>query len=226
VVIPCRNDHTPLAACLASLEEFICSGDPVVVVDAGGDGDEKASAMAHWPSAVYLHSPDSRRGYAIGRGITWLLNSASVDVLLICHADMRLQPGTRQKMLGGLGLQPRCQWGFLGHRIEDRRVRFRLLECGNNLRGALLHIPYGDQAMFAGTDLLARAGGFPLQPVMEDIELSLRLRQLKAAMWIHSPVMINNRHWSKGVCKATARNWLCAAHYISERRHRLRECLG
>lgn len=216
VVIPCRGDHALLEPCLESLREFTRAGDQIVVVD--GDADPRTGRIAQLKGTACLHSPDSQRGAAIARGVTWLLRHHAIDVLLVCHTDMILQPGTRPKLLQKLANQAPGQWGLLGHRIDDSRFKFRLLEWGNRLRAVLLHVPYGDQAMFVGVALLARAGGWPCQPVMEDLELSLRLRNLRAAIFIDAPVTISARHWAGGVCRATIRNWSLAAGYVLTRR--------
>lgn len=215
IVIPCRGDQAFLSGCLASLKDFSSAGDVVIVVD--GDADQAVARLARSGGAVYLSRPNSRRGHAIGCGIQWILHRAAADILLLCHADMVLPAGSRTRLLDKLGAQARCRWGLLGHHINDRRLRFRLLELGNHWRGVALSLPYGDQAMFVGVDLLARAGGWPFQPELEDLELSLRLRQWMAATFVNAPVAIGTRHWTKGICRTTIRNWMLAARYTLSR---------
>lgn len=216
IVIPCRGDQAFLPGCLASLKDFSIAGDRVIVVD--GDADQDVARLAISVGAVYLSRPNSRRGHAIGCGVEWILHRAAADILLLCHADMVLPAGSRTRLLEKLGAQARCRWGLLGHHINDKRLRFRLLELGNHLRGVALSIPYGDQAMFVGVDLLARAGGWPLQPELEDLELSLRLRQWMAATFVNAPVAIGSRHWTNGICRTTIGNWILAARYALTRR--------
>ncbi len=218
VVIPCRGDRSLLAACLASLAPFVHADDAVVVVDANVEADNAVSLITQLNDVFYHHSTDVRRGAAIAAGVTWLLHEQSIDLILICHADMILHHAARAGLLTTLGAHTRTRWGCLGHRIIDHRLRFRLLEWGNRFRGTVLNIPYGDQAMFVGVDLLMQAGGWPPQPVLEDLELSLRLRDLTVATFIDAPVTISSRHWANGVCRATIRNWMLAARYIIRRR--------
>ncbi len=212
VVIPCRGDQSILLGCLDSLEEFRRSGDWIVVVDA--DANPTVASITQSRGMVCLHSPDSRRGAVIGRGVVWILTQQPLDLLLICHADMKLLSGTRAKLVAALGEHAKSRWGWLGHHIDDHRFRFRLLEWGNHFRGAILNIPYGDQVIFVGVDLLARAGGWPFQPKMEDLELSLRLRRLSPATFINTPAITGVRHWSHGVCRTTIHNWMLMAKYI------------
>jgi glycosyltransferase involved in cell wall biosynthesis len=217
VVVPCRGDRSLLPSCLESLRPFSTCGDAIVVVD--GDGDPWVETMAANHQVFYQSNADGRRGIAIAAGVQWLLSSQAVDMLLICHADMRLRADTRDVLTETVGHHARSAWGWLGHEIDDRGWKFRLLEWGNQLRATVLSLPYGDQAMFVGADLLAAAGGWPLQPRMEDLELSLRLRREKKAIRVHAPVRTSARHWISGVSRTTVRNWLSAAAYILRRRH-------
>lgn len=216
IVIPCRGDVALLPACLNAMEEFLRAGDHIVVVD--GDASPNVALMAQSKGTAYLCSPNAQRGAVIGYGMQELLNRRAVDLLLICHADTLLCRGTRDTLLARLGPGVRYRWGWLGHRIDDPRRRFRLVEYGNYLRGAWLNLPYGDQVMFAGVDLLAKAGGWPMQPQLEDLELSLRLRCLTDAMFVNTPATISARHWTHGICRTTIRNWLRVASYIRYRR--------
>ncbi len=216
IVIPCKGDQALLPSCLQSLEPFRLAGDQIVLVD--GDGIADLAADMRLQGIHYLHAEDSRRGSVINRGIAWLLQNANVDVLMVCHADMRVAIDTRVAMVEGMTADARHLWGWMGHRIDDRRWRYRVVEWGNNWRGASLHLPYGDQLMFVGVDLLAQSGGWPGQPNMEDIELSLRLRKITPPMRIKTPVLISGRHWQRGIIKTTLRNWLTATRYAAHRK--------
>lgn len=217
VVVPCRGDRSLLPQCLESLRPFSSCGDAIVVVD--GDGDPSVETLAANSHVFYQSNADGRRGIAVAAGVQWLLSHQAVDMLLICHSDMRLRADTRDALVATVGNHARFAWGWLGHEIDDRRYKFRLVEWGNQLRATVFSLPYGDQAMFVGADLLVAAGGWPLQSQMEDLEMSLRLRRQKRAARVCAPVRIGARHWARGVCRATIRNWLSAAGYIMRRRH-------
>ncbi|GIT39430.1 MAG: hypothetical protein Ct9H300mP8_06260 [Gammaproteobacteria bacterium] len=58
-----------------------------------------------------------------------------------------------------------------------------------NERSALTSICTGDQGIFVHRSLLERIGGIPNQPLMEDIELSKRLRR------ISKPIRIRKFTW-------------------------------
>ncbi len=221
IVVPCRGDQAVLPLCLESLRQFSHAGDRIIVVDGDSDPTVKSAALAR--NMFYQDNPDGCRGFAIASGVQWLLSPNEVDVLLVCHADMQLSPCTRESLVGALGPDARRKWGWLGHRIDDHRLKFRIVERGNRLRATALKMPYGDQGMFVGVELLPEIGGWPLLPRMEDMELSLRLRRVKKPTPVDAPVTIGPRHWACGVCRSTARNWCFAAGYILTRRAATRE---
>ena len=55
----------------------------------------------------------------------------------------------------------------------------RLLEWGVRLRVALFRMPYGDQALFVRREVLDAVGGVPQAPVMEDLDLVMRLKRAR-----------------------------------------------
>ena len=50
-----------------------------------------------------------------------------------------------------------------------------------DLRSRVTRLPYGDQAVFVRRETFERVGGFPDQPLMEDVELARRLRRRRDA---------------------------------------------
>ncbi len=214
VVIPCRGDADLLPGCLASLSDFSTAGDTIVVVNA--DNCPETSAIAARCGVELIRSAKPDRGKAIAAGVSNLLHQTAPapDIILIAHADMEFTAGSRQALVAHLGLNPRRQWGAMGHRIMSTQRKYRLIEFGNRIRASRWHMPYGDQAMFFGVDALAAAGGFPQQNHLEDCELSLRLRSMTPALYVNYPVRIGERHWRRGVTLTSVRNWFIAINYF------------
>jgi glycosyltransferase involved in cell wall biosynthesis len=213
-VVPARDEAARIGTCLESLREFLAAGDPVVVVDDGSrDGTAEIAARA---GGVVLATGRRARGLAAASGYESL--SGSVDSVLIVHADMILPGGVRDLILEALEAHPEAVGGVLGHRIADPRRRFRWVEAGNRIRAAWFQLPYGDQAQFVRTDAVRRAGGFPVQPAFEDLELALRLRAIGRWLYLDRPVLIPNRHWERGVVRTAIGNWVAVVRYLWQRR--------
>jgi len=66
-----------------------------------------------------------------------------------------------------------------------------------NFLQRLSGIATGDQAIFLSRECFDRVGGFPDQPLMEDVELSARLRALAAPVCLRARVVTSARRWKR-----------------------------
>src|SRR5205823_5618203 len=67
---------------------------------------------------------------------------------------------------------------------------------------------YGDQAQFFRRETLDRAGGFPDQPLLEDVELARRLRTLGRPAYLDRPVTVSARRYERlGWPRVLWANW-------------------
>jgi hypothetical protein len=78
-------------------------------------------------------------------------------------------------------------------------------DAGRSRMGPLLHLadlrsrytryPYGDQALFVRAEAFRTVGGFPAQPLMEDLELSRRLWRLGRIRTVDARVTVSGRRF-------------------------------
>jgi hypothetical protein len=95
-----------------------------------------------------------------------------------------------------------------------------------NWRSRLSGIATGDQAMFLTRTLYDTVGGFAPIPLMEDIDLSARLRRIARPACLREQVLVSARRWEqRGVARTVLEMWLWRAAYAvgasPERLHRL-----
>jgi hypothetical protein len=64
-----------------------------------------------------------------------------------------------------------------------------------DLRSRYANLPYGDQALFVRADVFWRLGGFPEQPLMEDLELSRRLSRTGLIRIVPATVRVSGRRF-------------------------------
>ncbi len=64
-----------------------------------------------------------------------------------------------------------------------------------DLRSRWAALPYGDQAIFVRASAFEQAGGFPDQPLMEDVELCRRLRRLGRLRTVPASVRVSGRRF-------------------------------
>jgi rSAM/selenodomain-associated transferase 2 len=131
---------------------------------------------------------------------------ARADALLFLHADTRLPPMGDELVLQALA-GGAC-WGRFDVRIEGRPWMLRVVAALMNLRSRASGIATGDQAIFVTREAFERVGGFPVQPLMEDIEISRRLKRLGRPACLGARVCTSGRRWEqRGVWRTILLMW-------------------
>jgi rSAM/selenodomain-associated transferase 2 len=200
IITPVLNEEAGIAATLQALLRLRARGAEVIVVD-GGSGDR----------TVALARPLCDRLIAAPRGRAAQMNAgagaARGDVLLFLHADTRLPEDADRLILDGLAARG-CAWGRFDVQIEGRHPLFPVIAAMMNLRSRLTGIATGDQAMFVERSAFAAIGGFPDIALMEDIELSRRLKRLGRPSCLKPRVKTSGRRWEKhGVMRTVLTMW-------------------
>jgi glycosyltransferase involved in cell wall biosynthesis len=207
VVLPALNEEAHLASTLRSLLSQANPAERVLVVD-GGSAD-RTEKLARSLGADVLSAPGRGRGGQIAEGVLRVCE----DVVLVAHADMLFPPGALEAVRRHLADRPACPGGCLGHRFDSGRWVFRVVEWFDRRR-AQRGDSYGDQAQFFRREALARIGGFPDQPIMEDVELSRRLRLLGQRAYLDFPVTVSPRRFERrGLFHVLRANAACRRAY-------------
>lgn len=200
IVIPVLDEADCLPELLARLVPLRACGTEIVVVDGGSrDGSAEIAARA---GIIVVHGPRGRArqmnaGAARARG----------DVLLFLHADTALPPCADQRVIAALG-ERRRPWGRFDVRIEGRPWMLRVVAAMMNLRSRMTGIATGDQAIFVTREAFEAVGGFADLPLMEDIELSRRLKTLSRPICLRSRVRTSGRRWEQnGVWRTILLMW-------------------
>jgi hypothetical protein len=66
-----------------------------------------------------------------------------------------------------------------------------------NRRSRLSGISTGDQGLFVTRHAFDHVGGFPEQPLMEDVEICKHLRKLAPPAWLSARISTSGRRWEK-----------------------------
>jgi len=96
------------------------------------------------------------------------------DVLVFIHADTRLSDSFVADIQAVVDAGK--HWGRFSVCLDASGWVYRLIEFMMNFRSRFTGMCTGDQCLFIRRDLFEKAGGFPEQPLMEDIEISKSLR--------------------------------------------------
>lgn len=204
IIIPALNEAKNLRNTLAFIH--LSENEEMIIVD-GGSNDETLSIAREFTKNVF--QAKSGRASVMNFGA----QKANGDILLFLHADCILPNNAFILIRKALTDSSIAAGGFdLG--ISDPRLHFRIIEFGVNLRAHLTSLIYGDQAMFLRKDIFDRINGFAEIPLMEDIEISLRLRKIGKMIFLKPPIKASPRRWIKeGVIYTTIRDWKNAFAY-------------
>lgn len=198
VIVPALNEAQNLATLTEQINFLRAAGAPLVLVD-GGSTDNTAKIAAAAGMTV-VHSPRGR-ALQMNAGAQYALQHYRADILLFLHADTRLPPDAipaiRQRLQPPQHQAHAPVWGRFDVRIEGQLRMLRMVSWLMNWRSRITGIATGDQALFMTRFAYEKVGGFPEQPLMEDIEMSQRLRALSAPACIHTPVITSGRRWEK-----------------------------
>lgn len=218
IIVPALNEAEQIEDTLLALQELRFSGAEVIVVD-GGSIDDTVPLATPLADQV-LNAPRGRAGQ-MNAGAA----AASGDVLLFLHADTLVPDRADRLILAGLAASGSV-WGRFDVRITGLSPMLKVIAQMMNWRSRLTGIATGDQAMFVRRDAFASVRGFPDQPLMEDIELSTRLKRLSPPLCLHSEVVTAGRRWeARGIWRTILLMWsLRLAYFMGVRPEVLAQC--
>ena len=135
------------------------------------------------------------------------LRRASGDALLFLHADTRLPPGAAEAVRDALA-DPAVAYGRFDVRFDSRRPAFRLIAGLMNARSRLTGICTGDQAIFVRRATFAALRGYADIALMEDVELTRRLKRAGRLAALRLRVTTSGRKWEReGVARTVVLMW-------------------
>ena len=189
VVVPVLDEAQRIGRSLAELRS-IAGIDEVVVVD-GGSRDGTTDIVRRTPGVRLVGAPRGR-GTQLNAGA----RAAAGDVVLFLHADVSLPPDAAAWVARALADPAVVAGAFRVRTVADAGPGWLgpLLRLAD-LRSRVTRFPYGDQAVFVRRDAFERVGGFPEQPLMEDVELARRLRRVGTIRTVPGVVRVSGRRF-------------------------------
>lgn len=205
VIIPTLNEEHTVSRALLALQPF--QFDEVFLVDGGSEDQTTALAHSHFPDIcrghVNLIITERGRARQMNTGAT----QARSDVLLFLHVDTTLPPTALSDIRNAMN-QHDCVGGRFDVQFEHDRGWPWMISRFMNLRSRVSRISTGDQAMFVRRSVFHELGGFADIPLMEDVELSHRLKRLGPITTVRSKVTTSFRRWEQhGALRTILHMW-------------------
>jgi rSAM/selenodomain-associated transferase 2 len=206
VVIPALNEARWIAQTLVQARQ---AGECEVIVVDGGSEDGTAEIARAYADRV-LSAPRGR-----ARQMNAGARIAVGEVVLFLHADTVL-PHEFPTLLEKAFADPGVVGGRFDVRLAAPGWSFRLIEALMNLRSRMTRISTGDQGIFVRRETFLALGGYPEVELMEDLELSRRLKRAGKIACLRARVTTSVRRWQRhGVVKTIVLMWtLRLCHFL------------
>ncbi len=188
VIIPVLDEAARIGQELKALRR-VRGVHEVIVVDGGSTDRTVAEVLAH--KEVRLLASSRGRAAQMNAGA----RVANGDVLLFLHADVQLPDDAVDRIRRALSDDNVVAGAFKTWTVPDQRAWLAPLLHLADLRSRYSGLPYGDQALFVRAEAFRELGGFPDQPLMEDLELSRRLRKVGRIRTVAASVHVSGRRF-------------------------------
>jgi rSAM/selenodomain-associated transferase 2 len=132
---------------------------------------------------------------------------STANILLFLHADTLLPSNAIEEIIVILK-DTRIVAGAFDLSFDSNKYILKIISTIASWRSRLTRIPYGDQAIFIRKDIFNEVYGYKDIPLMEDVDLMIKLKQKNYKIHISNKKVITSaRKWNnKGVFYTTIRN--------------------
>ncbi|MFZ2553968.1 TIGR04283 family arsenosugar biosynthesis glycosyltransferase [Psychrobacter urativorans] len=206
IIIPILNEADNLPRLFNNITSLKPLAQQVLLVD-GGSTDQSLSVaerlikqynqqLANKDSTIEWQIIDSAAGRAMQMNTG--AAQATGNILLFLHADTQLPEDAISRVKQVLNqANSNYKWGRFDVRLNSRQPLLWLVSTMMNARSRLTAIATGDQAIFITKSLFEQIGGYPQQPLMEDIQLCKNLKGIAKPACLTRRVTTSARRWQQ-----------------------------
>jgi hypothetical protein len=195
VIIPVKNEELELEAAIDSVKrQEVCS--EIIVVDSGST-DATPTIAKNAGARLISFDKTFENGGGRGGQICSGIENSSGDIIIVLHADTRLQAGILKRIETVLQLNPDISSGAVGSVFVNSQTDLKILEAANNFRAGILGISFGDQVQFCRRSSQNAFALFAEMPLMEDVEFSIRSFLTGGEVFLWGSNQVSARKWQK-----------------------------
>jgi rSAM/selenodomain-associated transferase 2 len=197
IIIPTLDEAEVVVALLQQLQSLRARGHEVILAD-GGSKDDTVALAEPLADRVLVTAAGRARQMNAGAAV------ANGQMLWFVHADSRIPERADECILKSAD----PVWGRFNVHLSGDRMLLRVVERLMNLRSRITGIATGDQGIFVSRALFERIGGYADLPLMEDIDLSKRLKREQTPVCLHNTLTTSSRRWEqKGIVRTILLMW-------------------
>jgi rSAM/selenodomain-associated transferase 2 len=214
VIMPTYNEEKMLSGTLQAL--FAQPGKFETIVVDGGSTDRTCAIVEEFARSPQPSALGAVRLFTAPKGRASQMNTGAKQArgewLLFLHADTVL-PAEALQRLNEMENDSTIQAGGFMHQFSGDDWRLRFISFLDNFRCTRSRVIYGDQALFVRRTLFEQLGGFPNQPILEDVAFCEKLIKRTNPVLLFPPVITDARKFLKmGVWRSFLRVLLIILH--------------
>ena len=207
IVIPALDEEEALPPLLEDLARLPIDGR-ILVVDGGSRDGTVAAARTGGAEVMRSRCGRARQ---MNAGATLL----ATRWILFLHADSRLDDSALHSIVHHVR-RDGPEAGYFGLAIAHEHFYYRLIEGGQRIRERLCGLVYGDQGLLIRRDRFAGVGGYPDEPIMEDVILNRRLLKGEQLVPLAGKLITSPRRYEEeGRIRALLRNMRTITGFLS-----------
>lgn len=205
IIIPTLNEANVIERYLIALQPLRLQAT-LILVDGGSVDDTTHIAKPFVDQIIITHSG---RAHQMNIGAQHAKNS----ILIFLHADTLL-PSNALTLIQNT-ISPLRHWGRFNIQFDNPHLLIRMIAWFMNRRSCLTGIATGDQAIFVTRDTFFKVNQYTEQALMEDIDLSKKLKRFSRPICLNTKVISSARRWEKfGILKTILLMWSLRLRYF------------
>lgn len=193
IIIPTLNEEDVIQTLLQQLQTYRQQGHEVIVVD-GGSHDNTRSVADSLSDKVI--SSEAGRALQMNNGAT----QSRHEALWFLHADTLIPETAIEQIQQALN---KSGWGRFNVKLSGSHILFRIIETMMNVRSCVSGIATGDQGIFVKRKVFGQVNEYSNIPLMEDVDLSRKLKKLSKPVCLKYTLMTSSRRWEKNGISST-----------------------